>query len=130
MWFLITSDNFVPKNIDKNIKILKKRKSIFKYNLIFLTKKIFETIIINKFSIHKILHNLSIYNEFANLMAKIITKELKEKNFQTIVMPYEGYPFQQAVFLAAKNFNSKIKTIGYHHCTLPPIPTDLMYRIG
>ena len=45
-------------------------------------------------------------------------------------MPYEAQPFHQFIISEAKSIDKNIRTIGYFHSMLPPIPCDFVYRSG
>ena len=49
-------DDFLPKKLDENIIILKKKNNKFKFNILFFLKNLINNLIKNKLSIKKILH--------------------------------------------------------------------------
>ena len=129
-WLLISTDSYVPANLNNNLKVLKQEKRFFKYNFFSFFKILITTFFECKFSPKKILHYLSFYTYLAKQVSSVVKKELKKNNFDTIIMPYEGQPFQQMVFSEAKKLNEKILTIGYIHSMLTPFPGEHIYRPG
>ena len=129
-WLLISTDSYVPANLNNNLKVLKQEKRFFKYNFFSFFKILITTFFECKFSPKKILHYLSFYTYLAKQVSSVVKKELKKNNFDSIIMPYEGQPFQQMVFSEAKKLNDKILTIGYIHSMLTPFPGEHIYRPG
>ena len=129
-WVLISMDGYVPLNLNKNITLIKKRKSFFKYNFFYLAKIFVLLVIESRFSLKKILHYFSYHSYFAKQICLIVKKILTKNNYKTILMPYEAQPFHQFIISEAKSIDKKIRTIGYFHSMLPPIPCDFVYRSG
>jgi len=129
-WILISMDDYVPSNLNNNITVIRKKSGIFKYNFFSFIKIIVSTIIDCRFSPRKIFHYLSFSSYFAKLISVAVKKELKKGNYKAILLPYEGQPFQNNVFLGVKKFNKKITTIGYLHSLLTPLTCELFYRSG
>ena len=129
-WILISMDDYAPLNLDKNITLIKKKKTFFKYNFFYLAKIFVLLVIESRFSLKKVLHYFSYHSYFAKQISLIVKKILKKNNYKTILMPYEAQPFHQFVISEAKSIDKKIRTIGYFHSTLPAIPCDFVYRSG
>ncbi len=129
-WVLISMDDYVPLNLDKNITLIKKKKTFFKYNFFYLVKIFVLLVIESRFSLKKVLHYFSYHSNFAKQISLIVKKILKKNNYKTILMPYEAQPFHQFVISEAKSIDRNIKTIGYFHSMLPAIPCDFVYRSG
>ena len=129
-WLLISTDSYVPTNLNNNLKVLKLEKGFFKYNFFYFFKILITSIFECKFSLKKILHYLSFHTYLAKRVSSVAKKELKRNNFDTVIMPYEGQPFQQMIFSEAKKLNEKILTIGYIHSMLTPFPGEHIYRPG
>ena len=91
-------DDYVPLNLNKNITLIKKKKTFFKYNFFYLTKIFVLLVIEYRFSLKKILHYFSYHSYFAKQMSLIVKKILKRNNYKTILMPYEAQPFHQLSF--------------------------------
>ena len=129
-WVLISMDGYVPLNLNKNITLIKKKKSFFKYNFFYLAKIFVLLVIESRFSLKKILHYFSFHSYFAKQICLIVKEILKKNNYKTILMPYEAQPFHQFIISEAKSIDKKIRTIGYFHSMLPAIPCDYVYRSG
>ena len=129
-WVLISMDGYVPLNLNKNITLIKKKKSFFKYNFFYLAKIFVLLVIESRFSLKKILHYFSYHSYFAKQICLIVKEILKKNNYKTILMPYEAQPFHQFIISEAKSIDKKIRTIGYFHSMLPAIPCDFVYRSG
>ena len=119
LWFLISLDNKIPTNIDDNIQILFKGKADF-FSILNLFRK---TIFIRR---EKLISN-SYERVFANKIIKVLESSYIQ-NIKRIIQPYEAQPIQHAINLSFQKYN--IKTIGYLHSLLPPLPTDLIFRVG
>jgi hypothetical protein len=129
-WVLISMDDYVPLNLNKNITLIKKKKTFFKYNFLYLAKIFVLLVIESRFSLKKVFHYFSYHSYFAKQISLIVKKILKKNNYKTIFMPYEAQPFHQFVISEAKSIDKKIRTIGYFHSMLPAIPCDFVYRSG
>jgi len=129
-WLLISMDGYVPSNLDDNLKILIKKKGIFKFNLFVFFKILIKLLFQHKFSARKLFHYFSFYSHFARMMSFRVKKELIKNNYKVILLPYESQPFQHTIFLDAKKINQQIKTVGYLHSLLTPFPIDFVYRSG
>jgi hypothetical protein len=129
LWFLIYLDELIPSKVDSNIIIFYKNKNKKKYNIYYLAKVIIKSILRNKKSLFKILHELSLQSHFAAIVTKIIKKIVISNDFKSVIMPYEAQPFQNKVFQEVKNINKKIKTIGYLVHTVA-FPAHVIHRAG
>ena len=130
LFFLIYNEDELPNKIDENIILLKRIEYKYKYNLIFLIKYILKKIIFSKFSLIKFFHATSTYTRTAEVTLDLLKKEIDLKNIRSIIMPYEGQPFQQTIFFEAKKFNKNIITTGYDHSAPQSIPVHLFFRKG
>ena len=129
MWFLLYSEDLLPKNIDKNIVLFGKENLKKKYNFFYFIKVFFTNIKVSNFSLTKFFHIFSRSSHFAELVSKEVLQIVKLKNFENILLPYESQPFQNTIFKEVKKENDKIKLIGYLHAT-QPLPTLHLYRDG
>ncbi len=129
-WILVSMDGYIPSNLNDNITVIKKKEGIFKYDFFSFIKILVRIVFDCRFSLKKIFHYLSFSAYFANVTSLTVKKELKKGNYKTILLPYEGKPFQHTAFLEAKKFDRKIVTIGYLHSLLTPLPCDFVYRSG
>ena len=128
IFFVIYLDDDLPKRIPKNVILFhKKNKS---RSVLFLLKKIIQTILRNNFNLNKTFHYLSSQTVFAELMNEQVTQIQNDTKFKKIIMPYEGQPYQNFVI---KNLTKKIinfKSIGVIHSILPALPLNLVKREG
>ena len=129
LWFLIYDEADLPEKIDDNILIFTKSKNTSKFNLMYLFNGILKKIILSKFSIKKFFHKTSSHTEFSDIVWNKL-KDFVKKDIDTIIMPYEGQPFQNKIFYKIKKINSKIKTIGYVHTFPCSLPTHYIARDG
>jgi len=129
LWFLVYQDEILPEKIDRNILIFMKSKKIFKYNFFYLLKYIFKSIFYAKFSIKKFFHKISWYTGFSTIVCDNI-KEFISIQTKVVIMPYEGQPFQNAIFKESKKINQDLKTIGYVHSFPVGLPTNFLFREG
>ena len=130
LFFLIFNEDEFPKNIDENIIILKRIKYKYKYDLFFLVKYVLKKIIFSRLSLKKFLHTTSSYTRLAEVVLELLKKEIEFAKIKSIIMPYEGQPFQQAIFYEAKQINGNIITVGYDHSAPQSIPVHLFFRKG
>ena len=128
-WILISMDDYIPSNLDNNIKIIRRKKTILKYDFFSLIRVIASIIITNKFSPRRIFNYLFFHSHFAKIITSIIKNELKQISCKAILLPYEAQPFQNSIFLEAKKINKKIITMGYLH-SISPLTCELIYRGG
>ena len=85
----------------------------------YLFKGILKKIILSKFSIKKFFHKTSSHTEFSDIVWNKL-KDFVKKDIDTIIMPYEGQPFQNKIFYKIKKINSKINSSGgslYSFCS-------------
>ena len=129
MWFLLSLDEEMPKNIDKNIVIFGKEDIKKKYNFFYLLKVFLLNIKLGRGSLTKVFHLCTRSSHFAKIVSKSVIEIIKLKNFKTILIAYEAQPFQNTIFQKIKKFNSKIKLIGYL-CSTLSLPAYNIYRYG
>ena len=124
LWFLISTDQIIPNKTDNNIQILYRKPSNFFSQLFFIIKTVSKNFLLkNKRGL-----DISYEQGLAEKISEFIKISNNFKSISRIIQPYEGQPFQHAINLIFEDLN--IKTIGYLHSLLPPLPTDLVYRNG
>ena len=129
LWFLVSSDNYIPTNLDKNICVLIRQKdTLFNYFFFFI-KTILKNLFLFKFNIIKFMHQILCDSIYAKIVSYNFINLLKKNNISLIFMPYEGQPFNNYVIKETKNFDKEIKIVGYHSA-IPPLPTNMIYREG
>ena len=125
----------------KNVEILEKYSNYLdEINIIYLqlyyfTKYIFLFFTEKNFRNKKFILRTAV--EFLNLSTKknyrfslLLMKILKSYNPDTLIITHEGYSWEKVVFKTAKNFNRKIKCIGYQHTGLTRYQTLLNEKLG
>lgn len=128
IWFLISIDNYIPQNLEKNLLVFYNENITNKFNLKFLLKIIKKEFLNNKFNFFKIFHKLSASTVFSEIVSDALIVSIKNLNIKKACLPYEAQPLHHNIFSKLKNCN--IYTIGYLHSALPPLMTDLIYRFG
>ncbi len=129
-WILISMDDFLPRKLDENIIIVKKKNNKFKFNILFFLKNLINILIKNKFSIRKMLHFFSSHSIQALKFSNVIFENINFDHFSKILVPYESQPFQNYFFSRLKKIKKDITTIGYVHSMLPSLPTNYIFREG
>ena len=126
LWFIIFLGKNKPERVNKNI-ILLKTKNKFSFNffkiLLFVIKDI-------KFLFRNFYYYLNLKSShfyFSNIYKNEIQKFIN-KNVKNIFMPYEGQPFQNNTIRYIKEKNLKIKSIGYVHSPLLPLPLNFICK--
>lgn len=130
LWFLIALDNYVPRQLDANIRVFARSPLVPKHDLSFLARSVVDAIRRANGRPRAMLHSLSSAAVFAREVAFAVASQLARGGIRSVVLPYEAQPWNHAVFLAAKAADERITTIGYLHSALPPLPTDLIRRRG
>ncbi len=129
LWFLVSADGYVPKNLENNLYVLVKNKDTLLNYLLFFIKTIFQTLFQEKFNIYKFTHQILCDSIYAKIISIHFIQILKQKNTNIIFMPYEGQPSNNHLINQTKNYNKEIKIIGYQSA-IPPLPTNMIYRKG
>jgi hypothetical protein len=130
LWFLISLDNYVPDKLDTNIRLFARDKSERHYDFGFLLRTVARVVKESGGSPRRTMHRLSTATVLAEEVAAALSSELEGSGASSLLLPYEAQPFHHAVFRAAKNADPSIRTVGYLHSALPPLPTDLIRRDG
>ena len=128
IFLLLYGDEDLPKNIDQNIILFKKKNNFIKGIFHFfasLTKYLFKN-----FSFKNFLHHFSDHTNFAKNFSELIKKKIDFKKIKSILIPFEGIPYQQKIFLEVKKINSKISTVGYDHSAPHAMPLNMYHRMG
>ena len=121
-WFLISLDNYIPKNKINNIFILYNKKKVF--NVFYLIKYIIQTIKRKDtfFYLNNTTNTTQIFSNF-------FYHTFKAKKFN-LYLPYENRPHQNAIIKSTKKISKKNKTIGYFHRMPEPLQTEMFYKIN
>lgn len=125
LWYIIYMDEKLPKKINKNIILVYKGRNKFSFKAI---KKVIITILKKK--------TLKYFNQEISEISILATfvsenfSHLVHRNLKKVLMPYEGQPFQNSIFLTIHKKNKKTQTAGYIHSFPIGLPTNLMRRPG
>tara|TARA_B100001093_G_scaffold330325_1_gene315350 strand:+ start:7046 stop:8380 length:1335 start_codon:yes stop_codon:yes gene_type:complete len=129
LWIVIYDGKNIPKKINDNILIFGKKDNNYKYNIFYLIKVLFNSIIESNFSINFFLHTMAFNTVYASKFFNEINSRINLKRFNCTIMAYEAQPFQNNFFKKIKKINSKIETIGYLH-SAQPLPLYYLKRDG
>lgn len=126
LFLLLHADKKKPNKIPKNVILLyiKKKKLSFIFLLQYLIKKLIKS----KFSLRKFLHQTSTFIRTGELINNFLKKEINLKTIKSILIPYEGQPYENIIFSEAKKINKKLITAGYDHSAPHSIPIHLTHR--
>ena len=128
IWVLISLDNYQPKNLGKNILIIKKKKDK-SFSIIYLLKIILSSWkILISFKKNKIFSHLSYNYFFSKKINKILQNLLYEIKFKNVLLNYEGIPFQNNLINYLSQIKKNTKFLCYLHCAAWPIQTELLYK--
>ena len=126
LWFIIFLGKRVPKNLKKNLILLKPLNSDG-INLISFFKFLIKDI---KYIFINFFYYLNIKSSYV-FISHILNKEMTiylKKDVKKLIMPFEGQPFQNNIIRFLKNKNSKIKTFGYVHSPPLPMPSNFIFK--
>jgi hypothetical protein len=129
LWFLISIDDSVPGQLDPNVAVMRRRPGTPRLDVLFLLQSAASALGRRPRDTGSA-PLLSATVSFADQVTQIVIERFRADSFESVVMPYEGQPFQHVVFRAVKRENPATRTIGYLHSALPPLPTDLIHRRG
>ena len=124
-WVLILIGDKIPNKISDNIALILNEKKSF--NLKFLWNAIKKSL--NSDNSSSFFDQISYLTVLADFFYKNIDQFIY-KNTQKILMPYEGQPFQNAIFKKINSIDKKIKTIGFLHSFPIGLPLNLIKRDG
>ena len=130
LWFLVAIDQLVPERLGPNIVVFREvrgPKSTAGFRLMRAAARALSR---PRKRADGSVPAVSAIASLAEQVAAAVVAQLKGRDFLSIVLPYEAQPFQHAIFRAAKRWNCGVRTVGYLHSALPPLPTDLIHRAG
>ena len=125
-FFLIYSDEKLPKQISKNIVILKMEN---KTNYLLSIPSLLKILIKYNFNIINFLHYGTFSSQFAIFFHKKFSEIFNLSNINKIFMPYEGQQFQNYLIEQMRKNNFNTLSVGYLSHT-HPYPIDLIKREG
>ena len=130
LWFVIALDAVDPARLEPNVAVFRRSLATPRLDLRYLLSAAAAAAAGTQPRVHGSVPRLSATVAFADQVTRTVAGLLAQGSFDSIAMPYEAQPFQHALFRAAKLQNDAIRTVGYLHSALPPLPTDLLRRPG
>ena len=127
VWFLISIDNFVPKNLKNNIILVAKNKNN-SVSFFYFIKSIIKLILYTKFSLSKFYHYCWFEYNYSLVISNLFKDFFNGCNIRNVIINYEGIPFQHFLLKTIKELNLRTKTYGYLHCAPWPLQVDLFYK--
>lgn len=128
IFLLLYGSKSLPKKIDQNIIIFNKKKNFVKGVSMLLISLI--KYFCWNLSLKNFLHHFSDQTNFAKNFSNSIKNKIDFKKISSILVPFEGIPYQQEIFFEIKKINQKILTIGYDHSAPHAMPLNMYYRMG
>jgi len=126
LFILINSGIRVPKKIGANVVIIyQKEKSL---NLLFFFKYTISKFISSNFSLKNFFYNTSSSNLIGDVILNFLKKNIDLDKIKSILVPYEGQPYEHLVFSEVRKKNKKLLIGGYDHSAPHSIPTHLFHR--
>ena len=126
LFILINSGEKLPQKIAKNVIIIYQKGRSFE--LFFLLKYLLNKIISSNFSINQFFYKTSSSIVIGEVIIEFLKKEINYDRIKSILVPYEGQPYEHLIFEEARKNNKKLAIGGYDHSAPHSIPTHLMYR--
>ena len=124
LWYIIYLDEKLPKKISKNIVLVSEIKKFGFNNL----SKIIEQLIKRKIKLKFINQEISDSSLLSNYVYEKFDKYILRT--KKVLMPYEGQPFQNAIFKKISEKNKNIETVGFVHSFPIGLPSNFIKRIG
>ena len=126
LWFIIYMDEKIPDKITDNIVIFKVYGNLFN-NIFTWIKFIFLNIRYIFKGSDFFLHNISSLNFLSKKLINS-SKKIFLKDFNEILFPYEGQPFQNEIIKYFRKNKNKVKITGYIHSPPLAVPTNFIYK--
>jgi len=126
LWYLIYVDNVFPNKIAENIVLFQPIKKKF-FNPFFIIKYFLQKFYYIVHGLRYFLTSLSSHSYLGEVVVGSF-KNYYNSDVKTIIMPFEGQPFQNELIRYVKKLNLKTKVIGYMHAAPLPVPTNLIYK--
>jgi hypothetical protein len=130
LWFLMPFDRVVPRQLDPNIVVFRQIPGARSTAALRLLQAAMGTRRRAPHCVDGSVPAVSAMATLAEQVAAAVVAQLEGKTIRSVLLPYEGQPLQHALFRAVKRHDAAIRTIGYLHSALPPLPTDLIVRAG
>ena len=130
LWILIpTSKNNINYKTNENIIILKRDHINFYKNIFISFNMLLKNLLISFFFLKN--ENIKFKNtNFSKNLSKIIIDLINKNKIKKFIFPYEAQPHQHFLVNKLKKNTKKVKTVGYMHTVIPPLPLDYIKRTG
>ena len=130
LWLLIAVDQAAPERLEPNVRVFRRRPGTPGFDFLHLVRCAAAALRPSKPGVDGSVPALSAAVSLARQLVAVVVALLDADSVSSVVLPYEAQPFQHAVFRAVKRHDRSIATVGYLHSALPPLPTDLIHRVG
>ena len=124
LWYIIYLDRRIPKKISNNIILVNEIKKFSFYNF----GNILKNLIIGKIKLKYFNQEISHFSLLSNYVYQNFGKYIL--NAKKVLIPYEGQPFQNAIFKKISEKKPKIKTVGFVHSFPIGLPSNFIKRPG
>ena len=126
LFVLINSGIRIPKKIGKNVVIIyQKKKSL---DLLFFFKYSISKFVASNFSVKNFFYNTSSSSVIGEFIINFFKKEINFNKIKSILVPYEGQPYEHLIFEELRKENKNLLIGGYDHSAPHSIPTHMIYR--
>jgi hypothetical protein len=130
LWFLVATDQIVPQRLDSNVVVFREIRGSKSTAPFRLARAAARALGRAPQSAEGSVPAISAIVTLADQVAQAVVAQLEGRTLLSVLLPYEAQPFQHAIFRAVKQQDRTIRTVGYLHSALPPLPTDLIHRSG
>tara|TARA_B100000029_G_C17585984_1_gene961128 strand:- start:1297 stop:2646 length:1350 start_codon:yes stop_codon:yes gene_type:complete len=130
LFFLNSTDNYLPKKFDDNLIVIGREKLGFQLHPVYFFKIFIKNIIKTRCNYKKFFHEFSFLSQLSNMISTKVSEVLQSGSFKKVISFYEAQPYQNSLFHNIKKNYPNIKTIGYYHTALLPLHSSLTYRPG
>ena len=128
LWVVLYMSKDLPKNINKNIFLIKRVHNI-KINIFPILINLIKNIFLIFKDAKYYLASVSTDNYFSDIFLKQ-SKIFLNGEVKKVIMTYEGQVFQNKFINYIKKNYSKIKTIGYIHGAPMALPSNYVFKHG
>lgn len=126
-WLLISVDGDFPSVLPKNVSVLAPLHRLARARTLAKPR-------VRSTGGHPsattMVHSLSPGASLVTAVCDWVRSCVREGGVTELMMPYEAQPFQNAAFAAARLEDTNIRTLGYVHSMLAPLPTEMVHRSG
>jgi hypothetical protein len=128
LWLTLATDEHRVAKRDRNVQVLHKRADAARFSPALLAREFTRSL--RRGRADGRLPALSGTVTHAERIIEAVRATLRAGSFRALVLPYEAQPFQQGLLRECKRVAPDLRTVGYLHSALPPLPADLAFREG